>query len=295
MVERKAVEIEKLLQWAYQDELSKRLTSSAEGIWDQIEEYGQHGGINPDPGHGAAQRYSHFGLPHPDANTIELAVGALADAQIDWARESEAIMGGLLGIADTRPAAVRQPARRQNVVGWKEGGAWQKVEAGRPRDVIMVRSLKSAALVTMHAKMGTRPDWYDEPPRPYPTRAARGLRPALVGECWGKRVYSPGSYCPLTWEPSPISVAETRADYLAWWRGMAELAKGLVLKDFIALPPTAHEMPWRDPEPIVVQVVHAGKSTRQSPLPLAPQREPGQRAPMRPKGGPVRVIAGAGA
>jgi hypothetical protein len=44
-----------LLRWAFQDELSKRKTSSAEGIWDRILEDGQRGGI--DVGHSAAQRY----------------------------------------------------------------------------------------------------------------------------------------------------------------------------------------------------------------------------------------------
>lgn len=285
---KRQIEVEKLLQWAYRDELSKRTTSSAEGIWDQIEEYGR-GGINADPGHGAAQRYSHFGLPHPDAEVVERAVSALQDSQINWASESEAIMGDLLGIADTRPLAARPTPPRQTIVGWWEGSRWYKSGAGMPRDVMMVRTLKVSALVTMHAKMGTRPDWYDDPPRPYQTRASRGSKPAIVGECWGKAAYSPGSHCPLTWDPSPISVAETRADYLAWWRGLAALANGLGLESFHVLSPTAPEMPWRDPEPI--RAVHAGPIIRQSPLPLAPQRPKSGAIPIRPKGGPVRTIA----
>lgn len=289
---KRQIEVEKLLQWAYRDELSKRVTSSAEGIWDQIIEYGQHGGINHDPGHGAAQRYSHFGLPHPDADTIEKAVSALPDGQVDWNLESEAIMGDLLGIVDTRPLSARPPAPRQTLVGWWEGSRWYKMQT-RARDVIMVRSLKSAALVTMHAKMGTRPDWQDDAPRPYQTRAARGSKAAIVGECWGKAAYSPGSHCPLTWDPSPISVAETRADYLAWWRGLNLLAKTLVLQDFDVLPPTAPEMPWVEPEPI--RAVHVGVPIRHAPLPLTPQRDRAGPVPVRPKGGPVRTIAITGA
>lgn len=285
---KRQIEVEKLLQWAYRDELSKRATSSAEGIWDQIEEYGR-GGINPDPGHGAAQRYSHFGLPHPDAEAIERAVSGLEDGQIDWASESEAIMGHLLGIADTRPLSVRPVQPRQTVVGWWEGSRWYKSGAGKPRDVMMVRTLKVSALVTMHAKMGTRPDWYDEPPRPYQTRASRGSKPAIVGECWGKSAYSPGSHCPLTWDPSPISVAETRADYLAWWRGLALLAKTLVLNDFEIGPPAAPEMPWAAPEPL--QTLHVGAALRQSPLPLKPNRGHFERPPARPKAGPGRIVA----
>ena len=47
------MDTELLLRWAFQDELSKRKTSSAEGIWDRILEDGQRGGI--DVGHSAAQ------------------------------------------------------------------------------------------------------------------------------------------------------------------------------------------------------------------------------------------------
>src|ERR1700720_1738855 len=96
MTDKIAIDTEFLIRWAYQDELSKRQTSSAEGIWDRILEDGQRGGI--DPGHGAAQRYSHFGLPDPDAELIERAVGALEDAVIDWERSFETIAAELAGL-----------------------------------------------------------------------------------------------------------------------------------------------------------------------------------------------------
>ena len=67
------VDIEKLLQWAYLDELPKRQISSAEGVWEGIREYGQRGGT--DIGASGAQRYPRFGVPHPDAEEIEKAVG----------------------------------------------------------------------------------------------------------------------------------------------------------------------------------------------------------------------------
>jgi hypothetical protein len=52
-----AVEIEKLLHWTYRYELSKQYTSSAEGIWEAIEQIGWLGGISPDRT-GSAQRYT---------------------------------------------------------------------------------------------------------------------------------------------------------------------------------------------------------------------------------------------
>jgi hypothetical protein len=54
--QKQAHDIEFLLQWAFLHELPKRKISSAEGIWDRLSQYGSLGGINPDPGHGAAQR-----------------------------------------------------------------------------------------------------------------------------------------------------------------------------------------------------------------------------------------------
>ena len=88
----------------------------------------------------------------------------------------------------------------------------------------MVRSLRTSALVTMHAMMGTRPDWKSEHPHPLPVAATKGPGPKIFGECRRKNWYSDGSYCPLRWWPSPISIAEARADYIAWWRGLVQLA-----------------------------------------------------------------------
>jgi hypothetical protein len=75
MITRRALDIEALLVWAYRDELSKKYTSSAEAIWGRI-------GIGP--AHDSdqrtatsAQRYPHFGTPHPDAIVIEDAVSNL--------------------------------------------------------------------------------------------------------------------------------------------------------------------------------------------------------------------------
>jgi len=78
------VEIEALLHWAFRDELPKRITSSAEGIWDRIES-GQ-AGVAQDHHH-SAQRYAHFGLPHPDAERLEIAVEALPDVVVAWERQ----------------------------------------------------------------------------------------------------------------------------------------------------------------------------------------------------------------
>jgi len=237
---KQSVEVEKLLHWAYGDELSKRTTSSAEGIWDHIEEWGQRGGI--DPGHGAAQRYPHFGLPHPDAYKIEIAVTALPNLVLDWAASSDAILGGMAALLQSR-------------------------------DVLLVRTLRTSALVTMHAKMNSRPDWREEPPRPCRIQAERGRnRPKIIGECKGRDRYTIGSYCPLQWEPSPISIAELRADYACWHRGLTTLAQTLELDEHIALPPTAPALPWAGEKDPPRRIFYIGERAQAQTLPLNPQR-----------------------
>jgi hypothetical protein len=296
------IDIETLLLWAYRDELSKRQTSSAEGIWDRIMEDGQRGGV--DKGHGAAQRYSHFGLPDPDAELIEKAVAGLEDLVIDWPESFDAIAAELSGLITINDIATRPGQPRTTRAGWGAAGA-KAVKAmfgeaprpvqDRPRDVLMVGGLRTSALVTMHAVKGTRPDWIEDSPEPSMVPALKGPNAMIVGDCRGRNLYSAGSYCPLKWEPSPLSIVSSRAEYVAWHDGISQLARTMVLAKFIALPPKASRTPWlnddRDYPGHAVQPVmpapgnHVG---RWGTLPLAPSR--GRMGPSlrSPKAGPVR-------
>ena len=296
-------DIEWLLQWTYREELPKRQTSSAEGIWDRIGEVGKFGQI--DHAHGAAQRYPHFGLPHPDAIRIEAAVGALPDADIDWTADAWNILGELVALTNVNDPTP-QHRRRISRATWvwprstREGQrdrSRQEATLEPPRDVLLVRSLHTSALVTMHAKMGTRPKWRDiDPhsgkeiiPETGPSPAPSGGNPKIIGECKGKNLYTIGAYCPVRWSPSPIAIAEARVDYLAWWRGMRDLAVSLQLGDFEPMLPAVPEMPWRDEavEPTVRAELWPKKS---SALPLKPSRKLAG-PPQRPKRyGPVRKI-----
>jgi hypothetical protein len=85
----------------------------------------------------------------------------------------------------------------------------------------------------------------------YPTSAARGPRPAIVGECIGKHLYTEGSYCPLRWEPSAIDIATARGMYLTWHDGLVNLASTLAgrLTAYEPVPPMASPDPWRNPDP----------------------------------------------
>src|SRR5262249_45759542 len=157
-------------------------------------------------------------------------------------------LGWMLALCDPTKKlnAPATPARATRASWHNRSGERVVVELDRPRDIILVRSLRSSALVTMHASMGTRPDWIDEPLKCYPTPATHGGGARIIGECIGRHRYIEGSYCPLRWEPSPLSIAEARADYIAWWRGLDELVWRLAnkLTRFLATPPRAPRLPW---------------------------------------------------
>lgn len=293
------MDVELLLHWAYRDELSKRQTSSAEGIWDRIEEDGRRGGI--DPGHGAAQRYCHFGLPDPDAERIEVAVGALEDLVIDWEQSIDTIAAELSAMISINDMAKRTAPQRPLKAGWGKAGAKAiKVFFGnehqgrdRPRDVLMVGGLRTNALVTMHAVQGTRPDWIEESPRPSMVPALKGSNAMIVGECRGRNLYSTGSYCPLKYEPSPLSIISSRAEYVAWHDGLTRLAESLQLAKFVALPPRASPTPWLDttgptePAPLPVMPTSSNRVSDWGTLPLKPARGRMGPALRTRKGGPV--------
>lgn len=292
---KKNVDIEQLLQWAYLDELPKRQTSSAEGIWDRLAQYGSLGGVDPDPGHGAAQRYAHFGLPHRDAEAIERGVAALGTTTIDWQRDFELIAGDLEALVSINDVGRQRPGpRRVPVSGWtdRKGNMIRVPNPPAPRDVLLVNSINVAALLIMHAVHRSRPDWRTERMRVVPTLAKRGPYAEVVGECKGRNLYTLGSYCPLRWVPSPIEIVLTRADYVAWHHGLRLLAEQLELAEHVALPPKASGAPWIEGEAPGGQTPRTFRHqpvARSSVLPLKPQRPITNAPPKKPRHSKVRT------
>ena len=286
---KKSVDIEQLLHWTFLDELPKRQTSSAEGIWDRLAQYGSLGGINPDPGHGSAQRYAHFGLPHRDAELIEVAVGALGGAPIDWQQNFDMIAGDLGALVSINDVDKTRPAPRKTSSGWSnKRGVITRVE-NTPRDVILVNSINVGTLVTIHAVKRSRPDWRTEQMRPVPTVAQRGRQDLaqVIGKCLGRNFYTTGSYCPLIWEPSPIEIVMARADYVAWHMGLVQLARTLELSEHIALPPAASPAPWIDGE--IKRSLFRQPYARARQLPLKPVRRKAGPPRKKPRNSNVRV------
>lgn len=282
--------IDQLLQWAYLHELPKRRTSSAEGIWDRLKQYGSLGGIGPDTTRNHAQRYAHFGLPHPDAERIEKAVNALQPTATNWPEYFDLLvweLAPLVAIGDLQSSRLAAP----NQASFANAADGRGVTAHAPRDVLLVNSINVEALVYSHAIKGTRPNgWRTNEMRPVPTAAERGPLAKIIGICKGKNSYSSGSYCPLRWEPSPIRVVMARANYLAWWQALAGLAKSLELTEHLALPPQASPAPWIEGE--TRQCVYSISPLSGRPLPLKPARKLAGPAVARKRDKGRRIVVG---
>jgi len=243
------LDIEMALRWAYRDEIPKR--GRRGGAWAMIgypssscmseaaSDHGASDGPIREPGFPAAA-----GDPHPDSLAIETAVGNLA-----------AYAG--CGFGDNEMTALT---------------------CGIPIDfdavAIGVEALAAmAGTVTVHARMGTRPKWTAERPRPSWMTGPNGKPKVLIDEpivfkrpmkdAFGrelvqigtfpcppvrKDVYRQGAYCPLKWRPDPRHLVAERAEYCAWHVALEILAATLAgrLAATAVLQPAAPWAPWRN-------------------------------------------------
>ena len=208
------IEIERLVQWAYRDELPKRGIGTLANRWDNVNDYGERGGVRIDdePGFPAA-----LGVPHLDAVTIEGAVNGLNDqVGLDWREYRELLLGDVIGIAPLE-------------------------------DQLSGRVFSESALVATFARMGETPLWRGQ--RPLPNAVTKKGVVMLVGHCEGKDRYSRGSHCLVKYQPPVEMVAFRRAEYLVWHDGLVRLAgilRAWTLRDYVALPPKAPKLPWLD-------------------------------------------------
>ena len=264
--QRKRVPVDKLVAWAW-DELAKRTTSSADGMesnWGDILDYGRRGGVDV-MSHASAQRYPHFGTPHPDALAVEEAVLALEPVAIDWDAQAPDLMGDLIGLF--------------------RGAMARKDDWSRSLDV----RYSPATIIAHHANMRRVPDWGDvgmrceriigrggvqlDGPRHVPRAdwchgvvKPRGWK---AGDPLPPPYYIQGVACPLEWHPSPVGVAMDRAEYAVWHQALCGLADAVRLRDHVPGPPDAPARPWRGAE---ARPVHEVGFASGRPLPLKPAR-----------------------
>lgn len=236
---KRVMDIEDVLRWAFQDELPKRREEEGEFRMREFPAVcpmfamAQHGGrienFSREPGFPLA-----MGEVHPDALIVEQAVKNLS-------RFSEHRFEGELGLAPDLAA------------GQDEQGpmAWAMAQI--------------VNLVRIQARLGARPSFAKTPePAAIVDRQGRPLvmvlrttmktdeegrlRPHLVEEkvgAEGKDRYPRGAYCLIEWE-DPKAILRERAGYSAWWAALDLLAHELSgrLSTIAVLPPAAAQRPW---------------------------------------------------
>lgn len=219
---KRLLDIEKLLHWAFRDELPKKdMSWSSSGGMSPMFSLADLGtrvdDWSDEPGFPMA-----LGGPHPDSLIVERAVEGLADADVDWPATRPRLMGSLAGLLNDNDVTL---------------GA---LTIGR------------VGLVAMHAKMGTRPHW-DMNPLPEPVIGQNGKPVVQHVDDNGKLVEGrrnkhpgTGARCPLMWFPAPREVAYGRIEYSVWHATLVELAAQLfgALEEHQATPPAAIAQPW---------------------------------------------------
>ncbi len=223
MAERRARDIEKLLHWAFRDELpKKRFAENGPGFISpmfRLADLGTRVDESPgEPGFPAA-----LGEPHDDAVTIGAAVEALDDVAVDWPSSRPLIMGPHAGLlADDDPALARL------VIG-------------------------TVGLVALHARMGTRPRW--DTPQLGPLIRRNGKPTVQYVDAAGQvvegtpgRHYGLSARCPLQWYPAPRQVAYDRMEYWVWLEALDLLSERLTdaLTDYRPLKHGLPRTPWRE-------------------------------------------------
>lgn len=218
----RTMDIEKLLQWAFRDELPKRsMPALGPGYISPLARLVDMGTLIDEtagePGFPAA-----LGEPDPDALVVEAIVSSLADCEIDWPATRREVVGPVGGLLDDR-----DPTLASLTIG-------------------------TVGLVAIHARMGTRPRW-DLWPAPEPVIGRNGkpivqflAEDGTLAEGRRARHYGPGARCPIDWFPTPREVAFARVEYSIWWQALDTLADALEgqLRSVVALPPGAHPSPW---------------------------------------------------
>lgn len=272
------VEIERLVQWAYRDELPKRGIGDVANSWEPVIAFGELlTRVDDEPGFPVF-----MGAPHVDALTIERAVQGLADeVTIDWRACRAQLMGDLPMLAAhvEDPFVIAPADERGRDVVLVGGNSARVARSGAAR----LRVFSQVALVEQYARLGRRPVW--DVGVPTPSRIlGKNNRPVLNGESKGDGRYSPGACCPLQYTaPTIEQMVFRRAEYLVWREGLVRLAgilRAWLLRDHAPLDPVAPPDPWFDAPPEAPLAAVPGVAPAWRVFPNEPiARKKRQRAP----------------
>ena len=230
-------DVERLLHWAYRDELPKREldAGSGGGGFNTLAELGTV--IDEQP-YARPQRYAGYGKPHPDALLLDWLVNGLEDVAIQWPAGQIALLGHLARYVTKS-------------------------------DEFIIAKMKAqpAGLVRAHARMGTRPFWdvwyrfepvllaNNKPLTRYVDRHGK-----LVDCRHGQQDYLRGGQCPVRIgigsRPGErgrlgaplVEIVSARFEYYVWRKALDELvlrAARAGLTDWIPVAPQAPVTPWQ--------------------------------------------------
>ena len=223
---KRVMDIEDALAWAYREELPKRRDRDDAGGPQEYSSIspmfricalgGRVENFSREPGFPAA-----MGEAHPDALIIEAAVGELRSFQGHR-------FDGELGLMTHLPAGLDEHAAMAQSMG------------------------QLFDLVRIKARLGSRPTFARSPEpaavvgntgKPLIYVVRNGVEQISGAE--GKDRYPSGAYCAIEWE-SATAILTERADYAAWWAAVDLLAHRLSgkLASISVLPPTAAQRPW---------------------------------------------------
>lgn len=214
-------EVEAACVWAYRMELPKYSEGDGKSAaMFRLSDIGTSVDDDRDPGFPAL-----LGQPHPDALLIDAAVKRLPEIGLDWAQSRARLMPDLL-------------------------------EWVAPTDRMLgAMSFQPAALVMMHARMGTRPRWNLGPTKVVRVLGKNG-KPLLqfidhegnlVEGRTTARHYGSGARCVCRLDPPAREIACARAEYFVWRSALSDVANTLrawKLRDHVVTPPVAAAEPW---------------------------------------------------
>lgn len=251
----KTVDIEKLLQWTFREELPKGHPVSM-SAWDAVFSYSRLGArVDVSSGGGSDGLGFVPGTPHADAEIVAQAVRELPAASQFTADECEALIGHYAALD---PLAVRAIGRA---------------------------SFNAVALVIRCAVLGSRMEWDLGLPQAQVLRHSNNnakvfgvgdegqvivLRPSANGSY--RFADSPRAHVFYA-EPTIGQLLETRAEYTVWHRALVALVAALKgkMKEHDAAMPAATATPW-DGGQAAPPVVHQSAAERLAKLPLGPRR-----------------------
>lgn len=214
------LDVERLLHWAYRDELPKHELGGLTG-WEQRILLG----TSVDRGHPDSTFPPALGAPHPDALRIDHAVRQIGDQLLDWNVSRSILLHGLERVASSDDIGLKR------------------------------LTFQTSALIIQHARMGNRPVWDMGPIRVSRVNGGNG-KPVvqylddddqLVEGRTKGRHYGRFARCPLRYEPTPQEIVFARAEYLMWRLGLDHVADTICawnLSDYRPTRPQAPHAPW---------------------------------------------------